>query len=542
MLRELWPGLEAGQDWPFEGEERTETCSLLETRPKRCHNHRIWAMTSSSQKFPRLATDAATGLRGGASERRSGSQEASSYLAGEVIGDRYRLVRELGRGGMGVVWVAHSLVLGVDVALKLIRAAVAGPTLASRMAREAHAAARLGHPALVRVFDFGWTNRGDPFLVMELVQGETLSALLAREGRLAAIRSVQMLLPIADGLRLAHDKSIVHRDIKPDNIFLASDALGRTQPKLLDFGIAKVDATNHDSTLTQVGAVLGSPEYMSPEQALGVDDVDERTDVWSLSVVLYEMITGTVPLRRSNYNALMQAIIHEEPSPTSEYAAGDAGLWHVIKRGLAKERAQRWADMTELGEALALWLYEHGIKEDLSGNSIRAVWLDAGLGGARLELPDSSPPDRRIDSDTPSRSSSLTDRSARGAPGESRAPGTPARRRQTRTIALALAFGAGVGGVVAALALSSRSTPTLPPAPEPPRPSVAAALTRPVTSAAIPVAAFAVASTAPAAGVATSKPEPRKYHLLATKPVVTRAPPTPPKAAKTAKRTHDFGF
>src|SRR5262252_2485751 len=126
----------------------------------------------SSRKFPRAANvggDAAAGAN--APPRAPGSAEPVAYLAGEVIGDRYRLVREVGRGGMGVVWVAHSLVLGVDVAVKLIRANATGSGTTSRMAREAHAAARLGHPALVRVFDFGWTNRGDPFLVMELVQG-----------------------------------------------------------------------------------------------------------------------------------------------------------------------------------------------------------------------------------------------------------------------------------------------------------------------------------------------------------------------------------
>ena len=313
------------------------------------------------------------------------------YLAGEVIGDRYRLVRELGRGGMGVVWVAHSLVLGVDVALKLLRANLAGPGVSSRMAREAHAAARLGHPALVRVFDFGWTGRGDPYLVMELILGETVSALLERETRVDAIRAVQMILPIADGLRVAHDKHIVHRDIKPDNVFLATDTLGRTQPKLLDFGIAKIDVTPHDGKLTQVGAVLGSPEYMSPEQAIGVDDVDERTDVWSLAIVLYELVTGTVPFTRSNYNALMQAIIHEEPVPMPEHEGGDASLWFVVEKGLAKDREQRWSNMTEFGEALALWLYDHGIKEDLSGNSIRAVWLDGPLSGIRADTRSSVP-------------------------------------------------------------------------------------------------------------------------------------------------------
>src|SRR5712675_3278923 len=129
---------------------------------------------TSSRKRPRPVSEGAgVGQSSGSQmDRSSPPVELNPYLAGEVVGDRYRLVREIGRGGMGVVWVAHSLVLGVDVALKLIRASAASPALSSRMAREAHAAARLGHPALVRVFDFGWTRHGDPYLVMELVLGE----------------------------------------------------------------------------------------------------------------------------------------------------------------------------------------------------------------------------------------------------------------------------------------------------------------------------------------------------------------------------------
>ncbi len=349
--------------------------------------------TPSPRRFPRLVEtvgDDAPLADGSALVSDSPPPEPSPYLAGEVVGDRYRLVREIGRGGMGVVWVAHSLVLGVDVALKLIRASAASSALSSRMAREAHAAARLGHPALVRVFDFGWTRHGDPYLVMELVQGETLAAQVKREVRIPAIRAVQTLLPIVDGLRVAHDKGIVHRDIKPDNVFLAADALGRKQPKLLDFGIAKVDK-QIDGRLTQVGAVLGSPDYMSPEQALGLDDIDERTDIWSLCVVLYEVITGTVPFQKPNYNALMHAIINEDPTPSVDCGAGDKSLWEVIERGLKKQREDRFATVTDLGEALALWLYEHGIKEDLSGNSIRAVWLDVALSAATRDMRSARP-------------------------------------------------------------------------------------------------------------------------------------------------------
>jgi len=318
--------------------------------------------------------------------------DSNPYLTGEVVGDRYRLDKEIGRGGMGVVWVAHSLVLGIDVAVKLIRADIAGPGWASRMAREAHAAARIGHPAMVRVYDFGWTNRGDPFLVMELVHGDTLAQVIARDGRIPTIRAVQTLLPIADGIRLAHERSIIHRDIKPDNILLAADGLGRLQPKLLDFGIAKVGQAQTSGKLTQVGAVLGSPQYMSPEQARGLESVDGRTDVWSLAIALYESMTGSVPFDQPNYNALMHSIIHDEPTPLSEHGVTDVQLWEIFKRALAKEVEDRYATMSEFGEALALWLFQHGIKEDLSGNSIRAQWLDNPLSLTHTPGREGAPP------------------------------------------------------------------------------------------------------------------------------------------------------
>jgi serine/threonine-protein kinase len=437
---------------------------------------------------------------------------------------------------MGVVWVAHSLVLGVDVALKLIRASAAAPGVASRMAREAHAAARLGHPALVRVFDFGWTNRSDPFLVMELVQGETLSALLSREVRVPAIRAVQMLLPIADGLRLAHERSIVHRDIKPDNIFMASDALGRQQPKLLDFGIAKVDHAV-DGKITQFGAVLGSPEYMSPEQALGLDDIDQRTDVWSFCIVLYELITASIPFSRPNYNALMHAIINEAPIASHDCGAGDAALWLVIERGLAKQREQRWANMTELGEALALWLYEHGIKEDLSGNSIRAVWLDAALSGVRMDVPPSAPPGPRELTERAERRSSQAGTRAQDAYSrraflaQSAKPGRVVSTAPQRKTVVALGLGAALFGALTTIAALRWTA-----APQPTRASSLPSLAPP---AAVPRVALAAAPSVSPAPSASAAP-------LPVGSAVER-PPAPSKAQSGSKRaapkrSHDFGF
>jgi serine/threonine-protein kinase len=409
------------------------------------------------------------------------------------------------------------------------------------MAREAHAAARLCHPALVRVFDFGWTSRGDPYLVMELVQGETMSALLDRETRISAIRAAQVLLPIVDGLRLAHDRTIVHRDIKPDNIFLATDSLGRVQPKLLDFGIAKVGPGNIDARLTQVGVVLGSPEYMSPEQALGAEDVDERTDVWSVAVVLYEMVTGAMPFRKPNYNALMQAIIHEPPVPMTDFAEADESLWQVVARGLAKDRHERWSTMAEFGEALALWLYEHGIKEDVCGNSIRAVWLDRLAFNNQTEAVPTPPPQ------VPPRTPPGLGRSrlySANAPTQAR-PALGARFRairlagQRRPILVAAGLGAIVGGFIATTLLGRSSAMELPP---PPTPSVA----RPsalASSTALPLAAPSSRPLTTAATELEATPVERlpTERAGATKPR-TGGVSNPPTRPQSRNKRHDFGF
>jgi eukaryotic-like serine/threonine-protein kinase len=484
--------------------------------------------TPAPRRFPRLVETVGDEPAAQSSEPPAPERlEPSPYLAGEVVGDRYRLVREIGRGGMGVVWIAHSLVLGVDVALKLIRASTANSALSSRMAREAHAAARLGHPALVRVFDFGWTRHGDPYLVMELVLGETLAAQVKREVRVPAIRAVQTLLPIVDGLRLAHDKGIVHRDIKPDNVFLAADALGRKQPKLLDFGIAKVDK-QIDGRLTQVGAVLGSPDYMSPEQALGLEDIDERTDIWSLCVVLYEVITGAVPFQKPNYNALMHAIINEDPVPSVQCGAGDKSLWEIIQRGLRKQREERYQSATELGEALALWLYEHGIKEDLSGNSIRAVWLDAGLTGNHARIRSARPAEADVAAQSPSRMATLPAPIASSVETVAR---RPARATRYRAALVAVPLLALVTGAFGAWLVMGRQAQQAEPGAR--QASLAAPVAQPVKS---------EPTVEPTPAAPSAAPEP-----VAALPVTSKASASParPKARApqvARKKDHDFGF
>jgi serine/threonine protein kinase len=189
------------------------------------------------------------------------------------------------------------------------------------------------------------------------------------------VRAVQTLLPITEALLAAHDCGIVHRDLKPDNIFLSRGAGDRLEPKVLDFGIAKFDQ-KASPNLTSVGTILGSPAYMSPEQARGEGDVDGRTDVWALCVVLYEVITGRLPFSGENYNALLYAILEGQPKTFSELGINEPLLWSIISRGLEKDRERRCPDMFELGRALALWLLDRGVQEDVCNALLRPKWLE----------------------------------------------------------------------------------------------------------------------------------------------------------------------
>lgn len=297
----------------------------------------------------------------------------SRYRPGDVIGDKYELVRLLREGGMGTVWVAHNHVLDVHVGIKLIelRTRRTAGALTQRLLEEARAAARLGHASIVRVHDFGETRHGDPFLAMELLDGEDLADLLEREGRIAAAQAVQLLLPIAHALATAHAQNIVHRDVKPENIFLVHDEVA-VIPKLLDFGIARM--VDNPRKLTVEGSALGTPDYMSPEQARG-EPPTEQADLWSFCVVLYEALTGTCPFDGENYNALMRSIIEDTPPTIATHGVDEPQLQAILERGLEKKKEERWPTMRELGEELALWLEERGIAEDIMGTSIYRTWL-----------------------------------------------------------------------------------------------------------------------------------------------------------------------
>jgi serine/threonine protein kinase len=323
---------------------------------------------------------AGLGSKGDASARGglgdSSPFDLDKYAAGELVSDKYRLETPLGFGSMGMLWRARNDALDAPVALKLIRKDARWSLLAERLLREARVMASLRHSAIVRVFDYGMTTRGDPFIVMELLQGESLREMLDRETALSAVEAVRLLLPVLDGLDCAHARGVVHRDLKPDNIFVSRDDRGRIQPKLLDFGIAKLKHAS--SRLTTGGVVLGSPAYMAPEQAEGAQEIDARVDVWAAAVMLYEMISDHPPWDANNTPALLRAIVHDDAPSIAGLGGVDAHLWSILEMGLAKKRDSRWGSCRDFGWALAGWLTSHSVVDDVSGSSLVNTWLAQG--------------------------------------------------------------------------------------------------------------------------------------------------------------------
>jgi len=298
---------------------------------------------------------------------------SACYRPGDILAGRYRLVEPLGEGGMGSVWRARSLGLDVDVALKLIRPDTDVPQAAERLLKEARAAARVVHPAAVRVYDYCLTEAGDPFLVMEFLQGTSLARHLTVAGPMTPVEAVCTLLPIIGALAAAHREGIVHRDVKPANIMLVQEG-ERTVPKLIDFGIVGVIDPVWSRKLTVRGLMLGSPVYMAPEQVRALSDPDHRTDVWGICMTLYEALSGERPFDAPTTREIVLRILGTRaPRPVS--LAEEPDLWSILQRGLSKSPDARWPSMGALGRMLATWAAERGVLCDSSGAALAPCWL-----------------------------------------------------------------------------------------------------------------------------------------------------------------------
>jgi eukaryotic-like serine/threonine-protein kinase len=292
--------------------------------------------------------------RTGADRKRAPSTSMNPEdRVGTTLGS-YRLVEVIGRGGMGSVYRAeHVRLPGREVALKLLRADYAQrKDSVARFIREAQSVNRIRHRNIVDVTDIAELDDGTTFIIMELLEGDSLGKLLRKKGALTPARTLNLLMQICDGLAAAHDKDIVHRDLKPDNIFVSSDADGSDLIKLLDFGVAKL-LTGHASDVsvhTVAGSVIGTPAFMSPEQAGGLQ-VDARSDLYSLGAIMYEMFSGKPPFSGKSFGEFVRKHLNENPRPLRHTQGGaqtDPRIEAIVMRCLEKNPARRYQSALEL--------------------------------------------------------------------------------------------------------------------------------------------------------------------------------------------------
>jgi eukaryotic-like serine/threonine-protein kinase len=419
---------------------------------------------------------------------------------GEVLAGKYRVDRVLGVGGMGVVVAATHLQLEERVALKfLLPEARANPETVLRFEREARAAVKIKNQHVARMIDVGKLEDGSPYIVMEYLDGQDLSSLIASSGPLSLESAAEFTLHACEALAEAHGYGIVHRDLKPSNLFVVRGPDGLPKAKVLDFGISKMRSLGGSGpemgSMTKTATVMGSPFYMSPEQMASAKDVDGRTDIWALGIVLYEMLAGRVPFQADTLPELCVKVLQQPPTPLLSLRPDlPPEIERIVGRCLQKDRAHRYANVAELAMDIAPFAPKRtrGAVERIA----LTLHTSGGTQGAlKLSMPDSGPI-------VPANPTSASWESA----------GMPSRGMGTK-IAIAVAGAVVVLGAIAAvLVLRSRShiAPAAPVAglvasspapsatPPPPAPSAvepAVAETPAPSASAVPMAAQKPATT-----------------------------------------------
>ena len=281
------------------------------------------------------------------------AKAASADLVGQVVADKFHILKKLGEGGMGAVYLGEHVKMGRKSAIKVMASSMAhDPDAVARFNREASNASKISHPNVCQIFDFGETSDGLIYLAMEFIEGQALKDLIEEEGALPAPRAAHILRQSADALQAAHDLGIVHRDIKPDNIMVVQGKDGSDIVKVVDFGIARaVGGDEAGQKVTKTGLVVGTPEYMSPEQLSG-DKLDGRSDIYSLGLVLYRMLTGTLPFQADSAQETMIKRLTDDPMPLAE-ARSDIDfppkLQLVLNSALARSAAERYQSAADFG-------------------------------------------------------------------------------------------------------------------------------------------------------------------------------------------------
>jgi len=297
---------------------------------------------------------------------------ARQLAAGTMLDDKYRIERLLAVGGMGAVYVGTHTKLRKKVAIKVLNPALTSDAMVQRFQREAITASQIGHEGIAQVTDLGTSAAGEPFLVMEFLEGESLANRLKAAGALPVELACELTCSILSPLAAAHAAGIVHRDLKPDNVFLVKQSRGELV-KLLDFGISRAQGLDGDMRLTNTGVVMGTPYYMSPEQARGDSEVTPSADIYSIGVILYEMLLGNLPITGENYNQLIWRVMNAEyEAPRIRRPEIPLELEQIILRAMALESSVR-PNAQELEHALLAFCrptYREHMIERISGAGI----------------------------------------------------------------------------------------------------------------------------------------------------------------------------
>jgi serine/threonine protein kinase len=400
---------------------------------------------------------------------------------GEVIDGKYRVDRVLGVGGMGIVVAATHVHLDQRVALKfLLPAALSHPDVVARFAREARSAVKIQSQHVAKVLDVGTLSTGAPYMVMEYLDGEDLEQLLARVGPLPVQDAVDYVLQACEAVAEAHGYGIVHRDLKPANLFLATRANGRPVVKVLDFGISKSTLSKTDASLTKTSAIMGSPLYMSPEQMASARNVDVRSDIWALGVILYEILAQRPAFQADSMPELVVAVLHRAPDSLRGVRPDvPDGLEAVVLRCLEKEPSQRFADIAELATALAPYGRDHSAElvERISYSLDRRPSSLPSSGASTYPVSNPSmAPSASISAPTLAASSTVASWTHGGTP--VRAPTPPRSRKRSIALVIATAIslaGIGAGGLAVTHSEKSDAVGSTGPSRVEPRSSASAA-------------------------------------------------------------------
>ncbi len=361
------------------------------------------------------------------------SQSATADIVGDVIAERYHVLKKLGEGGMGAVYLAEHVKMGRKSAVKIMNPGMVNDADAiQRFNREATNASRITHPNVAAIYDFGETREGLIYLAMEFIEGDSLTAVIERLGALPPQRAANIAFQTSEGLVVAHDMGIVHRDLKPDNIMIAKNRDGSDCVKVVDFGIAKA-TENQNQKVTKTGLVVGTPEYMSPEQLAG-DKLDGRSDIYSLGLVTFNMLTGKLPFPSETVQESMIMRLTDRPRTLVEMTGQEhwpQALQDVLDKALARDAGERYQNAGQFGRDLL--------------KAVESIPASALADGGTLVLGAVSVPATRVAGAAGAGKTAAVP-SPRSAPAPAAVPATPVAARSNKMPMIA-----GGGAVAAAL-------------------------------------------------------------------------------------------